>query len=166
LPLADTPPGCDSRVTTALKKHYLKQVNDPRQLPVWLFSDIERQVGKSRSRTEPTSGDQDEESYLSPTDMEPAPTPVRSRARHGDTYGSQSTTGRERSTSDEFSTRPTRAATRLRALRDARRGPVESMEREAYAPRASEPESEPVIAAPLPRLRVGLPSGPRSVRRE
>ncbi|CAE6513514.1 unnamed protein product [Rhizoctonia solani] len=43
LPEPDTPPGHDSRVTAALKKHYIKQVSDPRQLPAWLFSDIERQ---------------------------------------------------------------------------------------------------------------------------
>ncbi|KAG8748072.1 hypothetical protein FRC12_013937 [Ceratobasidium sp. 428] len=156
-PEPNTPPGHDSRVTVALKKHYIKQVSDPRQLPAWLFSDIERQVGRSARRMDAPSHANTSES----THTHTAPTPSRSRARHDDAYSQpQPITTKERTrtaTYDEEPKGPTRAATRLRAMRDARRGPVE--EREVYAPAAAlpEPEPEPIVAAPPPRPRVGLP---------
>ncbi|CUA72419.1 hypothetical protein RSOLAG22IIIB_01088 [Rhizoctonia solani] len=96
LPEPDTPPGRDSRITTALKKHYIKQVSDPRQLPAWLFSDIERQVGQSHSRHEPRSFDDQDEEHNSPPAHE-RPAPVRSRTRRDDAYTSpQANTRRER----------------------------------------------------------------------
>jgi hypothetical protein len=164
--LADTPPGQDSRVTTALKKHYIKQVNDPRQLPAWLFTDVERQVGRSaRTERAPPRSDADEP-------VSTAPTPVRARARHDDAYAQpEAAPTRERmrtATYNEEYQGPTRAATRLKALRDARRGPV--VERDVYAPAAVAPEPEPVpvpvVAAPPPRPRVGLPGRPTRPRRE
>ncbi|KAH7340445.1 hypothetical protein B0J17DRAFT_651358 [Rhizoctonia solani] len=169
----DTPPGRDSRVTTALKKHYIKQVSDPRQLPAWLFSDIERQVGRSFSRRERGSIDSQDEVHSSSAAYE-TPAPVRSRTRHDDAYmSSQPTPRRERTrtaTYDDEAPGPTRAATRLRAMRDAKRG--SPTEREAYAsdhapaPLAEpEPEPQSVVAAP-PRPRVGLPARPGRPRRE
>ncbi|CAE6525240.1 unnamed protein product [Rhizoctonia solani] len=172
LPEPDTPPGRDSRVTVALKKHYIKQVSDPRQLPAWLFSDIERQVGRSYSRREPGSTDtQDEAHSSSPAHEQPAP--VRSRARHDDARTPPQPARRERmrtATYDDEAPGPTRAATRLKAMRDAKRGPL--AEREAYTPAPPpppppkpepepepEPEPQPVTAAPL-RPRIGLPSRP------
>ncbi|KAG8763794.1 Vesicle trafficking between the ER and Golgi [Ceratobasidium sp. 423] len=167
LPEPDTPPGRDSRVTVALKKHYIKQVSDPRQLPAWLFSDIERQVGRSYSRREPRSIDtQDEARSLSPVHDQSAP--IRSRARHNEAHTSpEPAPRRERmraTTYDDEVPGPTRATTRLRAVRDAKRGPP--AEREAYIPAPAlvpepEPEPEPrqVVATP-PRPRVGLPSRP------
>jgi len=110
LPEPETPPGCDSRVTTALKKHYIKQVSDPRQLPAWLFSDIERQVSTRVSQ-----------SQKHPSPASPAPPPARVLARHEDAYV-QPQRDRVREAAYGEYTGPTRAATRLRALRDARRG--------------------------------------------
>ncbi|CAE6491778.1 unnamed protein product [Rhizoctonia solani] len=167
LPEPDTPPGRDSRVTTALKKHYIKQVNDPRQLPAWLFTDIERQVGQSYSQREPrSSGGRDEIMRNSPPTHE-YPAPVRSRARHNHAYtSSQPTIRRERIegvTYDGEAPGPNRVATRLRTMRDARRGPP--IEREAYAPAQAPPEPQPVVVAP-PRPRVGLPARPGRPRRE
>lgn len=167
LPEPDTPPGRDSRVTVALKKHYIKQVSNPRQLPAWLFSDVERQVGRSYSRSESApEKNQDEERRPS------APMPTRLRARHEDAYVQpqpQPVTGRDRmrtATYDEEYTGPTRAATRLRALRDAKRGPVDRGMSVPPAPApVPEPEPEPVVAAP-PRPRVGLPSRPGRARRD
>ena len=165
---ADTPPGHDSRVTTALKKHYIKQVSDPRQLPAWLFSDIERQVGRSFSRkTETVQAIEHDQSRSSPSS--PVPAPIRARARHEDAYAQPQTRERlQTATYDEERAGPTRAATRLRALRDARRGPMER-ERETYVPPVEpEPVREPerVQVAPTPRPRVGLPPRPGRVRRE
>lgn len=168
LPEPDTPPGHDSRVTTALKKHYIKQVSDVRQLPAWLFSDIERQVGRSAYRTESASTPIDRSQPSSSPSS-----PIRARARHEDAYVQPQTRERVRTaTYDEERTGPTRAATRLRALRDARRVPVEH-EREAYAPPADpEPMREPERAqaapapAPVSRPRVGLPPRPGRIRRE
>ncbi|CAE6519013.1 unnamed protein product [Rhizoctonia solani] len=175
LPEPDTPPGRDSRVTTALKKHYIKQVSDPRQLPDWLFSDIERQVGRSFSRREPGSTDSQDEAYNSSAAYE-NPAPVRSRTKHDDAYmPSQPTPRRERmraTTYDDEAPGPTRAATRLRAMRDAKRGPP--TEREPHTPfrapapvtePAPEPQPQPVVAAP-PRPRIGLPARPGRPRRE
>ncbi|CAE7161616.1 unnamed protein product [Rhizoctonia solani] len=174
LPEPDTPPGRDSRVTTALKKHYIKQVSDPRQLPAWLFSDIERQVGRGYSRREPGSSDEQDgaDNSALPQRVEP----VRSRTRHGDAYtSSRPTIQRERmepATYDNEASGPTRAATRLRAMRDARRGP---REQETYIPAPApepEPEPEPVVAAPprrpvgLPARPIGLPARPGRPRRE
>jgi len=161
-PEPDTPPGHDSRVTVALKKHYIKQVNDPRQLPAWLFSDIERQIGRSARRAD-TRSDANEATYT-------APAPPRSQARHGDAYSQPQaapTGERTWTTTDDAEYKgPTRAATRLRAMRDARRGPV--VDREAYASTAavSGPEPEPVVAALPSRPRIGLPSRPTRPRRD
>lgn len=172
--LADTPPGHDSRVTTALKKHYIKQVSDPRQLPAWLFSDIERQVGRASSRRTETTQAAIEQDPSRSYPSSPVPAPVRARARHEDAYAQPQTRERSRTaTYDGEHTGPTRAATRLRALRDARRGPTER-EREVYAPQV---EPEPIrelervqlasVSAPVPaRPRVGLPPRPGRIRRE
>ncbi|CAE6439919.1 unnamed protein product [Rhizoctonia solani] len=74
VPEPDTPPGHDSRVTTALKKHYIKQVSNPHQLPAWLFSDIERQVGRSYSQREPSYSDSQDVAHNSPlTHERPVP---------------------------------------------------------------------------------------------
>ncbi|ELU44521.1 SLY1 protein [Rhizoctonia solani AG-1 IA] len=163
--LTDTPPGQDSRITTALKKHYIKQVSDPRQLPSWLFSDIERQVGRSHARREPESDDVQYEKGSSILPHE-STAPVRSHARHEGAYMSpQPAPPREPTrarTFDDEAPAPTRAATRLRALRDAKRGPI--VQREARAPTPplvteSQPETYPV-ASPPPRPRIGLPPRP------
>ncbi|EUC67230.1 sly1 protein [Rhizoctonia solani AG-3 Rhs1AP] len=170
LPEPDTPPGHDSRVTAALKKHYIKQVSDPRQLPAWLFSDIERQVVRSYSQQEPSSSDGRDVVRNSPLTHE-HPVPVRSRTRRDDAYTSpQATIRRERmeaATYNDEAPGPTRAATRLRAMRDARRG--SPVEREAYAPAPTpvlEPEPRPVVVVAPPRPRAGLPARPRALRRE
>lgn len=173
LPEPDTPPGRDSRVTVALKKHYIKQVSDPRQLPAWLFSDVERQVGRSFSRREPESADGQDDAHGSSPSYE-TPAPARTRTRHDDTYmQSQPDSRRERARAaafDDEAPGPTRAATRLRAMRDAKRGPP--MEREAYIPvpipaptPAPAPEPKPMAAVP-PRPRIGLPARPGRPRRE
>ncbi|QRW14884.1 hypothetical protein RhiLY_13883 [Ceratobasidium sp. AG-Ba] len=169
MPEPDTPPGHDSRVTVALKKHYIKQVSDPRQLPAWLFSDIERQVGRSR-RTEDVAS----RARVNDEPVHVAPAPSRSRARHEEAYAQPRVMpSRERTqvaTYDDEYKGPTRAATRLRAMRDARRGPI--VEPDIYesvpAPAALEPEPEPqpVVAAPPPRPRIGLPSRPTRPRRD
>ncbi|KAF8759007.1 STXBP unc-18 SEC1 family [Rhizoctonia solani] len=114
LPEPDTPPGQDSRITTALKKHYIKQVSDPRQLPSWLFSDIERQVGRSHARREPESDDVQYEKGSSILPHE-STAPVRSHARHEGAYMSpQPAPPREPTrarTFDDEAPAPTRAAT-------------------------------------------------------
>ncbi|CAE6432602.1 unnamed protein product [Rhizoctonia solani] len=152
LPEPDTPPGQDSRITMALKKHYIKQVSDPRQLPSWLFSDIERQVGRSYSRREPKSTD-DQNEINSPPSAYDSPAPVHSRARHDDAYiSSQPTSRREQmkvATYDDEAPIPTRAATRLRAMRDAKRGPTVQREVRAPTPPPTielDPEPHPVAA--------------------
>jgi hypothetical protein len=167
---ADTPPGQDSRITIALKKHYIKQVSDPRQLPSWLFSDVERQVGRSYSRRESGSTDVQDEASRPPSAYD-APAPTRSRARHDDAYMAPQLRGGQMkaATYNDEAPAPTRAATRLRAMRDAKRGPTAQREvREPTPPSVTELEQEPrpVVSAPPPRPRVGLPPRPGRVRRE
>ncbi|KAL5635966.1 hypothetical protein ACGC1H_004688 [Rhizoctonia solani] len=169
VPEPDTPPGHDSRVTTALKKHYIKQVSNPHQLPAWLFSDIERQVGRSYSQREPSYSDSQDVAHNSPLTHE-RPVPVRSRTRSDDAYtSSQATSRSERMGATAYNDEapgPTRAAARLRAMRDARRGPP--VEQGAYTPASAPvpvPEPRPAVVAP-PRPRAGLPARPRVSRRE
>ncbi|CCO26226.1 Protein sly1 [Rhizoctonia solani AG-1 IB] len=145
LPEPDTPPGQDSRITIALKKHYIKQVSDPRQLPSWLFSDVERQVGRGYSRRDSESTDVQDEASRPPSAYD-APAPTRSRARHDDAYMAPQLRGGQMkaATYNDEAPAPTRAATRLRAMRDAKRGPTAQREvREPTPPSVTELEQEP-----------------------
>jgi len=115
----ETPTGQESRITLALKKYHLARVNSPSELPDWLFSDIERGIVRGRasshSRTPPAES-------LKSFDIPP----VRTRARHVHEHEPvpplPAVQQRSRWDDDDAGSRaPTRAASRLKAMRETKR---------------------------------------------
>ncbi|KAF7363405.1 hypothetical protein MSAN_00996200 [Mycena sanguinolenta] len=164
----ETPVGQESRLTRAMKAYHLEKARDPSDLPAWLFDEKER---RRRPEPEPTRSrrrkDDYDDSYETVEKTQTRAEPPPSRGLR-DIYAaaaasSSSTAPSARSTrgarSYDDSPQPSRATDRLKALRDAKRGVVNPMREEERVP---EPEPEP--AAPPPRRRVGLPSGPVSRR--
>ncbi|KAJ6502590.1 hypothetical protein C8R45DRAFT_977111 [Mycena sanguinolenta] len=165
----ETPVGQESRLTRAMKAYHLEKARDPSDLPVWLFDEKERRRPEpepSRSRRRKDDYDDDYEP-VEKTQTRAEPPPSRGlRDIYAAAAASSSTAPSARSTrgarsyvNADDSPQPSRAADRLKALRDAKRGAVNPMREEERVP---EPEPEP--AAPPPRRRVGLPSGPVSRR--
>lgn len=166
----ETPPGGESRLTRAMKAYHLQQAHSPADLPDWLFEPHERGV---RGAAAPARRfvEQDDTSRLS-TETPPS----RSRGFR-DIYESTApsvpaVTSSSRSRFDsagQLSPSPSTAATRLKALRDAKRqvggtamgrGPVV----DTPIGRVQAEYRPPVPLPPAPMKRVGLPMGP-AVRR-
>ncbi|KAJ7343527.1 hypothetical protein DFH08DRAFT_1081676 [Mycena albidolilacea] len=155
----ETPVGQESRLTRAMKAYHLEKARDPADLPVWLFDEKERRRPEpepSRSRRRKDDYDDDYEVVDKPRAEPPQSRGLRdiyeaAAASTSSTPSARSTRG-ARSYADD-SPQPSRATDRLKALRDAKRGVVNPSARD------EEPE-----AAPPPRRRVGLPSGPVSRR--
>jgi hypothetical protein len=165
----ETPPGEESRLTHAMKAYHLEKAQRPSDLPDWLFPASERRAPRSdadqdrvRSRQDDRSRSRVDEGY--DDDESPAP--------HGrglrDIYDSAAREvappaarpSTRAAASAEDGPAPSRAANRLKALRDAKRA----------ASGVREPSPEPAREAPAPsapvvRPRVGLPTGPGRVRR-
>jgi len=153
-----TPPGKESRITKGLRAYHLQKARDPSELPSWLFDEAER---KPVARATTASRYNNNDAYDEPP-QEPAP---RSRGlrdmyesagnTRGD-YAAQSSRG-----GGGYADEPpsSRAADRLKALRDAKRG---------VPSRRADPEPEPVEEEPvystrrmMPPARQGLPGRPR-----
>jgi len=172
----ETPVGQESRLTRAMKAYHLEKARDPSDLPAWLFDEKERRRPEPEpsSRSRRRKDDYDDDNY-EPVEKPRAEPPasrglrdIYAAAAAASSTSSPSTNARStrgpqpRNYADSDSPQPSRATDRLKALRDAKRGVVNSSrdeERVRDAPRA-EPEPE----APPPRRRVGLPSGPVSRR--
>lgn len=166
----DTPVGQESRLTRAMKAYHLEKARDPTDLPVWLFDEKERRrpaPEPSRSRRRDRDADYDDDYEVVEKTREPPPSRglrdiyEAAASASSSTASTRSTRG-ARSYADD-TPQPSRAADRLKALRDAKRTAVnpsainrEEEERGRDAPRE--------VETPPPRRRVGLPSGPVSRR--
>ncbi len=168
-----TPAGRESRLTKAMKDHYLRKARGRADLPRWLFSDEELKGGREeydppdrrdRSRSRERSGS---ERSKAPRWATPDPVPQSRGLR--DIY--EEVSGRppppsnyrrnmdyDRNNDDGAS----KASSRLKALKEAKRGATSSgrlrdalrEEEEDFGGRGAPP--------PIPRRRrpVGLPSAP------
>ncbi|TFK76486.1 hypothetical protein BDN72DRAFT_852796 [Pluteus cervinus] len=147
-----TPEGQESRLTRAMKAYHLEKARDPSDLPAWLFDERERRAKNStRGRQEfvddepePLAALPAQSSGLRAIYASAAATPVK-KPRQDPTY---------------YGEAPSRAADRLKALRDAKRGIMRAASVSDEQPVSRMPSSEP----PRP-ARVGLPSGPMGSRR-
>ncbi|KZS99293.1 hypothetical protein SISNIDRAFT_480853 [Sistotremastrum niveocremeum HHB9708] len=141
---AETPPGEESRLTKAMKEYYIAKARAPSDLPPWLFDKSERTARTDNERVEEEIAEE----------HEGEPRPTRSRGLR-DIYEKAATqpsvnaptSTRTRRSEESGTTKASTATSRLRAIRDAKRGVV-----------VDEVEVEAERRAP-PR-RVGLPSGP------
>jgi len=163
----ETPPGQESRLTRAMKAYHIEKARDPSDLPAWLFDEKERrrpepeQSRSSRRRNDDYDDDEVDDR------RRPRAEPPQSRGLR-DIYDAAAANSKPtsydrsgrgaRSYADDTPAQPSRAADRLKALRDAKRsaanpGVGRDEERAKEPPREAEP-----------RRRVGLPSGPVSRR--
>jgi hypothetical protein len=170
----ETPAGQESRLTRAMKAYHLEKARDPSDLPAWLFNERERGVkGSTGGRT----GYDDTRTDTPEIREEP---PIIQSSGFRAIYASAASSDVQRSHRSE----PTRygddgitqskAANRLRAMREPKRGRVDATE-EAVAvmerPLVSDGNGDG--KPPVGNLnsskrvpRVGLPSGPMRGRRK
>lgn len=170
----ETPAGQESRLTRAMKAYHLEKARDPSDLPAWLFNERERAVkGSTGGRT----GNDDTRAYT--PEMPEAPPIPQSSGLRG-IYASAASTDVQRSRRYE----PTRygddgitqskAANRLRAMREPKHGRSNAREEEAGVmerPLVSDGNRDgtPPVGNVNPSNRVprvGLPSGPMRGRRK
>jgi len=177
----ETPPGQESRLTKAMKAYHLDRARSPADLPAWLFDEHERGVAP-KSWNASKSGEY-EDKFLPERDLE-------SRQRSGlrdiyDRAASSSSSSRTTPTTsrqtpardgDAGGDGGSRAANRLKAIRDAKRSalqarseseqpPVEDRRRDTNNSRGDERYPQGGSGRPTAR-RVGLPAGPGRMRRQ
>ncbi|KAK7014899.1 hypothetical protein R3P38DRAFT_2998276 [Favolaschia claudopus] len=165
----ETPPGQESRLTRAMKAYHLEKARDPSDLPAWLFDEKERRRPEPEpSRSRRRRDDDDDYEVVEKKRAEPPPSrglrdiyeAAAASSSPSSTAATRSTRG-ARSYADD-SPQPSKATDRLKAIRDAKRGAVNSSWRDEEPVRDA-PRAEPEPAPPA-RRRVGLPSGPVSRR--
>lgn len=127
-----TPPGSESRLTRAMKAYHIEKARYPGDLPEWLFTERERgTTTRADNRDEPTRKEN------APPERQP---PAPSRAR----------TVVRKQVDSEGSATMSRAAQRLREMRDAKRNPkvhfAESVH-PRHAAAAGQQENGPGLAA-------------------
>jgi hypothetical protein len=170
----ETPAGQESRLTRAMKAYHLEKAKDPSELPHWLFNERERGVkGSTRGRT----GNDD---IRADTPEIPEAPPITQSSGLRAIYASAVPADGQRSRRYE-TTRygddgitPSKAANRLRAMREPKHGRINATEETALAkerPLVSDGNSDgkpPIgnLDAPNRVPRVGLPSGPMRGRRK
>jgi len=172
----ETPPGQESRLTRAMKAYHLEKANHPSDLPNWLFNERERGVkGSTRGRT----GDADTRAESPEIPEAPPMTqPSGLRAIYASAVPAevQRNRGYEPTRYGDEGITPSKAANRLKAMREPKRGRVNP--RDEVAARAAVEEravvsdgngdGKPLVGNPIASNRVprvGLPSGPMRVRR-
>jgi len=161
----ETPAGQESRLTRAMKAYHLEKARDPSELPAWLFNERERGVkGSTRGRT----GNDD---IRADTPEMPETPPMTQSSGFRAIYASAASTEVQRSRRYEPTgygndgITPSKAANRLRAMREPKHGRMKPTDEVAV-----------VMDKPLVRdgnkatggnvdtsnrvPRVGLPSGP------
>lgn len=164
LPCLVTPPGQESRISKALRAYHLGKARDPSELPSWLFDASERKPparAQATSRYDTMPDDQDVEipparrglrDIYDSTAAAAAPPPGRAARTFGGGGGGY------RDTEEPSSSR---AADRLRALRDAKRGvPARKQE---FTPEPVQEYDDGGYERRAPP-RQGLPSGGRARR--
>jgi hypothetical protein len=168
----ETPAGQESRLTRAMKAYHLAKARDPSDLPSWLFSERERGAkGSMRGRT----GDDD--TRADTAEIPEAP-PITQSSGLRAIYASAASSEVHRSGRHE-PTRygddgiaPSKAANRLRAMREPKRGRMNVTEEAAVVmdrPPVSDgnkPPSVKVNSSSDRVPRVGLPAGPMRGRRK
>ncbi|KAF8654086.1 hypothetical protein AX16_003619 [Volvariella volvacea WC 439] len=156
----ETPPGQDSRLTQAMKAYYLEKARHPSDLPDWLFNDKERGLKPSLRAANAGGANSDRESIDSAKDD-------RLRSNHGlaTATGTQALSQRGASRYGDGGPAPSRAADRLKAMREARRGGSSNSSSMVGATRSDEKgrsgNDGSVIKGAERTGRVGLPSRPR-----
>lgn len=169
----ETPAGQESRLTRAMKAYHLEKARDPSDLPGWLFNERERGVKGS------TGGRTGNDDTRADTPEIPEAPPITQSSGLRAIYASAASTDVQRSRRSE----PTRygddgitqskAANRLRAMREPRRGRVDATEEAAVMERPLVSDGNGDGKPPVGSLnsskrvpRVGLPSGPMRGRRK
>jgi hypothetical protein len=119
---AATPPGQESRLMRAMRAYHLEKARDSSDLPDWLFSEDERRPVRSRFRSPRSNGE-----------AMPSPQPLKPTGLR-DIYEAAAATAGPTSPrqSGEDAGTTSKAADRLKAMRDAKRNAraTESDERE------------------------------------
>ncbi|KIM29110.1 hypothetical protein M408DRAFT_128319 [Serendipita vermifera MAFF 305830] len=170
----ETPPGGESRLTKVMKQYYIDRARTPLDLPHWLFEEHERMPTAARQRAPRRYEEPEEEGYISAPAPRGALRDVYDKAARATPTSQQST----RSNQSSYPTSPnsdqapgeSKATSRLRALRDAKRmqqggGVAASAASSRYdddyandgGRRSMEPASDVERRQPA---RVGLPSRP------
>jgi len=170
----ETPAGQESRLTRAMKAYHLEKARSASDLPAWLFNERERGVKGS------TGGRTGYDDTRADTPEIPEAPPIIQSSGFRAIYASAASTDVQRSHRSE-ATRygddgitQSKAANRLRAMREPKRGRINATEEAAAVmerPLVSDGNSDG--KPPVGNLnssnrvpRVGLPSGPMRGRRK
>ncbi|KAG6889316.1 hypothetical protein C0995_001972 [Termitomyces sp. Mi166 len=162
----ETPPGQESRLTRAMKAYHLEKARNPTDLPSWLFDESER-YRRSESYSVPSRDNNDIRQCPQPMNKMPKSRGLRDvyDVHRPDTLNPISIPF-QRLSKDDDSRPPSNAADRLKGLRDAKRATANSTR---PLPEAGQPKNNEFDAASkaavTQRPRVGLPPGPRRVRK-
>jgi len=174
-----TPAGQESRLTRAMKAYHLEKAKDPSELPEWLFNEVERGVKSSKRGRNIKEETRDDE----PREITEEP-PIAKSGGLRAIYASAAATDvqqngrRERMNVNRYgddTTAPSKAANRLRAMRDAKNGRgigaseamnVNVNEGSRVASHNShdhdDGDRQPRVKVEINRRpMIGLPSGPR-----
>jgi len=162
----DTPAGQESRLTRALKAYHLEKARDPTELPDWLFDERERGLrGTTWSHTladEGTYARQDVNEV--PGTRVDVPTGgLRAVYAQTTALGPFASNRQEVNHYRDDGSIPSRAADRLKAMREAKRG-ITNIKTPTPTNQTIERRDEGA-GDDNRRVRIGLPSGPMSGRR-
>jgi hypothetical protein len=169
----ETPAGQESRITRALKAYHLEKAKDPSELPDWLFNERERGVKRS------TGGRNDNaDAKAGPPEIPEAP-PITQSSGLRAIYASavpndvQKSRRYEPTRYGDDGITPSKAANRLKAMREPKHGRVNATDemaavKERPIMRDGNGDGRPPVGnlnASNQVPRVGLPSGPMRPRR-
>jgi len=142
----DTQPGEESRLFRAMKAYHLDKARDPSDLPPWLFTEHERRpVGQLRLNNRQDN-----------TDGSPQPSPLSPRGLR-DVYNAAATVTSPTSPRSYTDGPTSKAATHLKALRDAKRNVLTP---NVTSPREEVPvEVEELQHRKRAQRRMGMPMG-------
>lgn len=164
---AETPAGQESRLTRALKVYHLGKARDPTELPDWLFDERERGLRVTTRKRTPTGDGNLAEQDLSDLPVTRADVSAGGlRAVYGRTavHGPFSSNRQESSRYQDENSAPSKAADRLKAMREAKRG-ITSINTTPTPTNQTDERRDERAGDDNRRARIGLPSGPMSGRR-
>lgn len=152
----ETPEGAESRLTRAMKAYHREKAKTPADLPAFLFDEHERRV---KEPVREALGRHD--SYEDDDEAPPRAPPTKGLKG---VYAATSSTLPERRSAEtsrrpfgDNNSTPSKATDRLRAMRDAKKAPLQPMQ---GGLNERSPDARPTLP-PAPAPRVGLPGGPR-----
>lgn len=160
----ETPPGQESRLTKAMKAYHLDRARTPADLPAWLFDEHERGVAP---KSWDASKSVDYEERFRPGSIDEAGPRQRSGLRDiYDKAATSSSPAPRRTREDAPVDGGSRAANRLKAIREAKRSAVQTRsDSEDQRPRRDEGRITSEVAGVIRPTRAGLPAGPGRMRR-